>query len=226
MANIVLVAGTHHGGWYWDPIADQLRKLGHNIFAPTLSGLDDSTPFSGLANLDTHIDDVLLVISENYLDPVVLVGWSYGGMVITGVSDRTTAKVSNLIYLDACVPFSGQSEWDLMNPELRAQFTSSSKDGINIEVSEKFLALRPRLMPQAFATKLQPLHYSEAKFEATPKVYVNAELGFGPIGDHFFSKIYKRISGTQGWKTYSLPAGHDLATDLPDEVIKIISDNV
>lgn len=226
MANIILVAGTHHGGWYWDHIASELKKLDHNVFAPTLSGLDDQNPYIAVINLDTHIEDVLKVIEEKKLDSVLLVGSSYGGMVITGVADRTSAKIESLIYLDAALPLSGQSEWDLASEELREVFTHSAKDGINIEVPAEWLTFRPRLMAHPLATKLQPLDYSIAKYQSFPKVYVHALNGFGPGADHFFAKGYDRVKSQPGWTTYELPAGHDLATELPVEVLKIITSHI
>lgn len=222
MANIILVAGTHHGGWYWEPITEELRQLGHAVFAPTLSGLDDENPYVGEINLDTHIDDVIRVIEENHLTSVVLVGSSYGGMVITGAADRTTAEIEKLIYLDACLPLPGQSEWDLISDELRSVFTHSNKDGLGIEVPAEWLTFRPRLMPHPLATKTQPLNYSIDKFQTHPKVYVHAANGFGPNSDHFFRKGYERIKDLRDWTTHVLPGGHDIATDLPNEVIKII----
>ena len=128
MANIILVAGTFHGGWYWEPIKSVLEVAGHRVFAPTLSGLDPELPVAGPINLDTHINDVLLLIENNHLSQVVLVGWSYGGMVITGVADRTSAQVRKLVYLDGQLPMSGEREWDLM-PD-RDDWVKLCQDGI------------------------------------------------------------------------------------------------
>lgn len=222
MAHIILIAGTHHGGWYWDAISESLRQQGHNVFAPSLSGLEDSFDHKGVINLDTHIDDVLKIINENKLSTVTLVGWSYGGMVITGVADRTSAQIKSLIYLDAVVPMPGQAEWDLIGASLREKFTSSTRDGLKIEVPEAFLKFRPRLKPHPLATKIQPLNYSLEKFEAISKVYVHAELGFGPDEDHFLLQCYRRCFESKNWKTYTLSAGHDLATEQPEAVIEII----
>jgi pimeloyl-ACP methyl ester carboxylesterase len=225
MANIILIAGTHHGGWYWDSIATDLRAMGNTVFAPTLSGLDDQNEYYGDINLDTHIQDVLNLIEENRLKNLVLVASSYGGMVITGVADRTSAAIRSLIYLDACLPLPGQSEWDLISDDLRSKFEKSISDGKNIDVPQEWLTFRPRLMPHPLATKKQPLNYSQTKFQECNKIYVHAEQGFGPGGEHFFARCYERVKAFGDWKTYSLPAGHDLATELPWEVLDIISEH-
>lgn len=222
MSNIILVAGTHHGGWYWQPMAEELEAQGHSVFTPTLAGLDDQAPHPNPINLDTHIDDVLRVIDENQLADVVLVGHSYAGMVITGAADKTSAKVKGLVYLDAALPEPGQSEWDLNSDWLRERYVSTTIDGINVDVPAEFLAFRPRLMPHPIATKLQPLFYSRAKFDGFNKVYVHAARGFGSGLEHFFERGYERASTEPGWTTYSIDAGHDLTTDAPDEVLQII----
>ena len=222
MATFILIAGTHHGGWYWDDLAAQLRMRGHDVFTPTLTGLDDLVPHSGPINLDTHINDVLRVIDENNLSEIVLVGSSYGGMVITGVSDRTSTAIGCLVYLDAALPRSGQSEWDLNAEWLRKVYMSSTLDGLNVAVPENFLAARPRLMPHPLGTKLQPLFYSDSKFDLISKVYVHAEMGFGPDVDHFFSAGYQRSLSEAGWKSFSLACGHDMASDAPEAVLEIL----
>ena len=96
MANIILVAGTFHGGWYWDPILPTLKEAGHNVFTPTLSGLKEENEHKPI-NLETHIEDVLKIIEDNLLADVILLGWSYAGMVITGVADRARTKIQKLI---------------------------------------------------------------------------------------------------------------------------------
>ncbi|MEY4000278.1 MAG: hypothetical protein RLZZ626_633, partial [Actinomycetota bacterium] len=71
MTNVILVAGTAHGGWYFDPLIPTLTAGGHRVFAPTLSGLDPNTKVSTPINLDTHATDILRIIEENALDEVV-----------------------------------------------------------------------------------------------------------------------------------------------------------
>ena len=222
MANIILIAGTHHGGWYWDSLAHKLREADQRVFAPSLAGLDDENPIIGPINLDTHINQVLdLVHAENLAD-VVLVGSSYGGMVITGVADLARISVKHLVYLDAALPRPGQSEWDLNAEWLREKYMSTTLDGVNIQVPDEFLRFRPRLMPHPLATKLQPLHFSQQRLDSLDKTYVHAERGFGPGVEHFFAEGYRRAQTEPGWSTQSLAAGHDLAAELPDQVLKII----
>jgi pimeloyl-ACP methyl ester carboxylesterase len=120
MATYVLIHGGWHGGWCWARVAPILRAAGHDVYAPSLTGLGDRVHLlSPSVRLETHIEDVLGVLSYEDLRDVVLVGHSYGGMVITGVADRAADRVSHLVYLDAFVPRDGECLLDLL-PEERA----------------------------------------------------------------------------------------------------------
>jgi pimeloyl-ACP methyl ester carboxylesterase len=106
----VLVHGAWHGGWCWTKLSPLLRAAGHVVFAPTLTGLGERSHLLTRAiDLDTHITDIAQVLEYENLEEVVLVGHSYGGMVITGVADRSTARVGQLVFLDAFVPDGGKS---------------------------------------------------------------------------------------------------------------------
>ena len=65
------------------------------------------------ANLETHIQDIVNVIHFEDLSDVILVGYSYSGMVTTAVADRLPERLAHLIYVDAYVPNDGQSLADI-----------------------------------------------------------------------------------------------------------------
>ena len=223
MANIILIAGTYHGGWYWDPIIPALTAAGHKVFAPTLSGLDAGIPTSARVNLDTHIDDVIRVTEEQHLDEVVLVGWSYGGMVITGAVDRLAAKVQKLIYFDAQLPKPGEREWDLIPAHEHETFIDLCADGLNLYPDAGMLTYEPRMQPHPLATKLQPVNYSQAKFDALDKVFVFAEKWFNdPSVKSPIEASYIRASKDSGWSTHVWPFGHDLVREAGARVAELI----
>src|SRR5215472_16385256 len=120
MATFVLVHGGWAGSVVWRELAPRLRKAGHDVYAPTLTGIGARKHLlSREIDLDTHIQDVIGVIDDQDLSDIVLVGNSYGGMVITGVADRVPEKVASLVYLDAFVPENGQSLFSLLPPDRR-----------------------------------------------------------------------------------------------------------
>src|SRR5215211_2758933 len=85
-ATFVLVHGAWHGGWCWKEVVRLLRGAGHEVFAPTLTGLGERVHLlAPEIDLTTHIDDVLGLLEYEDLTNVVLVGHSYAGIVISGV---------------------------------------------------------------------------------------------------------------------------------------------
>ena len=128
MATFVLVHGAWAGGVVWRQLAPRLRKAGHEVYAPTLTGIGERKHLlSREIDLDTHIQDVIGVVEEEDLSDIVLVGYSYGGMVISGVADRVPEKVASLVYLDAFVPENGQSLLSLL-PHDRRHATVPGED--------------------------------------------------------------------------------------------------
>lgn len=110
MATFVLVHGGSHGGWCYTRVARRLREAGHQVYAPSLTGLADRKHLLRPdIDLDTHITDIVNLLEYEDLTDVVLVGHSYGGMVITGVADRALNRVGRLVYLDAAHPANGES---------------------------------------------------------------------------------------------------------------------
>lgn len=121
MATYVLVHGGGHGGWCYGKVAPLLRAEGHDVYAPTLTGLGErSHLLSPAVDLDMHVRDVVAVLHFEDLRDVILVGHSYGGMVITGAADRAAARVGRLVYLDAANPVNGQSLVDVAGPVIEA----------------------------------------------------------------------------------------------------------
>jgi pimeloyl-ACP methyl ester carboxylesterase len=121
MATYVLVHGGGHGGWCYQKVARLLRAAGHDVHTPTLTGLGERSHLRACdVDLDLHITDVVNLIHFEDLQDVILVGHSYGGMVITGVADRATDRVGRVVYLDAANPVNGQSLLDVAGPIIEA----------------------------------------------------------------------------------------------------------
>ena len=100
----VLVHGAWHGGWCWKKLTPLLRVAGHQVFTPTLTGLGErSHLLSPAVDLTTHIKDITAVLEYEDLQDVVLVGHSYGGMVIAGVAEKA-CDASRTARVSGCVP--------------------------------------------------------------------------------------------------------------------------
>src|SRR5438067_14417 len=95
MRTYVLVHGAWGGNHSWRQFAPLLWARGHEVFAPSLTGLGERVHLGGpQTDLSTHIQDVVNCIEYQDLHDIVLVGHSYGGMVVTGVADRLPDRIS------------------------------------------------------------------------------------------------------------------------------------
>jgi len=114
LATYVLVHGGGHGGWCYQRVSRILREAGHEVHAPSLTGLGERAHLlrPGI-DLDLQITDVVNLVHYEDLRDVILVGHSYGGMVVTGVADRASDRIGRLVYLDAANPKDSQSLVDV-----------------------------------------------------------------------------------------------------------------
>ena len=118
----VLVHGAWHGGWCWDEVAARLRARGATVYAPSFTGMGErAAERDRFHGLETWLEDIAAVLRDGDLHDVLLVGHSFGGMVITGIADRMPERIAQLVYLDAAVPKSGQSMMT-QNPEGTPEF--------------------------------------------------------------------------------------------------------
>ena len=128
MAAFLLVPGAWLGGWCWRDVAPRLEADGHTVIAATLTGLGERAhllrPDIGL---DTHVADIMGLLHHQDLHDVTLVGHSYGGTVITAVTERAHDRIRRLVYLDAAVPRDGESNNDVIGPEHAAALRSAAE---------------------------------------------------------------------------------------------------
>ncbi|MGR8918679.1 MAG: alpha/beta fold hydrolase [Gammaproteobacteria bacterium] len=120
MSTYILVHGAWHTGALFEATAVPLRAAGHEVLTPTLLG---NRPGD---RKDVTIDAVIEALAGELVaadvQDAVLVGHSYGGMVITGVADRLAERFRRLVYWNAFVPLDGECLNDLVLPEMAAAF--------------------------------------------------------------------------------------------------------
>ncbi len=131
MATFVIVHGGFGGGWEWRDVARFLQADGHDVTRPTLTGLGERSHLvSPALDLDSHVEDVVQHLEYEGLRGVILVGQSYGGMVVTGAADRVPERIARLVYVDGFVPRNGESLFDLAGPELSASLRGAAVAGL------------------------------------------------------------------------------------------------
>jgi len=110
MAIFVLVHGGWSGADLWRPVRRRLQGAGHEVFTPSLTGLGERVHLtSPQVTLSTHVSDIANVFLYEDLSDVLLVGFSYGGFVVTGALRLIGGRVRHLVYLDAFVPKDGDT---------------------------------------------------------------------------------------------------------------------
>lgn len=115
MSTYVLVHGAWHTGSELEPVAAPIRAAGHQVHTPTIEGnRPGDAKTTGLKEAIQSIADYL---AENNLKDVVLLGHSYGGMVVTGVADLVPERIRRLVYWNAFVPNNGESLNDMVPPQ-------------------------------------------------------------------------------------------------------------
>lgn len=131
MATFVLVHGSNHGGWCWRKVTPLLSEDGHEVYTPTLTGLGERSHLvSKDIGLDTHILDIIQVLEYEGLNKVILVGHSYGGLVIGGVAEKVPERIRRLVYLDAYIPQDNKSAFDKFGSYWIMKICASSNDEI------------------------------------------------------------------------------------------------
>ena len=114
--------------WIWREVKKALWAAGHEVFTPSLTGMGERVHLANPdIDLSTLIQDVVNEMTYSNLYEVILVGFSFSGMVITGVAEKEPERISQLVYLDAYVPEDGQSAADLTGPEASAMVMQSTQ---------------------------------------------------------------------------------------------------
>jgi pimeloyl-ACP methyl ester carboxylesterase len=228
----VLVHGAWHGGWCWRRVSDLLTARGHEVFAPTLTGVGERAHLTELSiDLSTQIEDVVRVMQHEDLSDVVLVGHSYGGLVVSGVAERLEKTIKSIVFLDAFVPDNGMSLSDYWSSDRRKQFEdmAATTGGKTIppppaaffKVNEKDQAwVDSRCVPHPYPCFTEKVKLTGARERIAKKAYVRAADYPSP----YFSMFYDKYKNDPAWRSYALPCGHDVMVDMPERLAEILED--
>jgi pimeloyl-ACP methyl ester carboxylesterase len=217
MTTYVLVPGACHGGWCYDDLAAALRSRGHRVLAITPTGVAERAHLlhAGV-NLETHIADVLSEIAAQRIDQAVLVGHSYGGMVITAVADRIPAQVDSLVYLDAFVPDDGDSVWTLTDDGQHMWYLGVDDTGYGVPPLP-FFDDRATAHPLAALMQRITLTGDLSRFRRRDYVFATKWDGDSP-----FAATFERVRQDPSWTTHILDGAHNLMRDNPDDLVQIL----
>jgi pimeloyl-ACP methyl ester carboxylesterase len=235
MATFVLVQGAVVGSWCWRWVAPELRAAGHEVYTPSLTGLGERVHLaSPQVDLDTHIADVVNTLHYDDLTDVILVGWSYGGMIVAGAADRAPERIAHLVYFDSDVPRDG----DTSSPApSHARLQELARDhGEGWRVPPEFTRAEPYLLwelpeeqrrwfvarftPQPLITWMQPIRLTGAA-AAIPTTYIRCTVGYDPA-DADTQRQDARIRSEPTWRYLELDASHAAPFSAPQAVAQVL----
>jgi pimeloyl-ACP methyl ester carboxylesterase len=228
----VLVHGAWHGAWCWRRVADRLQARGHRVFANSLTGLADRAHLcSSAVTLTTHADDVAGLIRAEELTDVVLVGHSYGGMVISQAVEKIPAgTVSSIVFLDAFLPEDGKCLFDYTAVEGREggpMVEEGERTALVSPISAAFFGVNDadrawvdaQCTPQPVDTFTEKVRLTGAREAIPRKTYIYA-TGWAPA----FAEFAARVKGDAGWRYLETPVGHDVMLDAPDWLADVLDE--
>jgi pimeloyl-ACP methyl ester carboxylesterase len=232
--SIVLVHGAWMGAWAWDSVKADLEARGATVTAVELPGHGgDTTPVASIS-LRSYVDSVEAAI-DAAPKPVVLVGHSLGGMVVTQAADERADDLDRLIYVTAFVPKDGDSLLSLSMQDPDSELATT----LSIEMDRGLAAVAPDQVTDVFCADCGPVaaadliaHYRDEPlapfvqpaalaaggWSRVPKFYIYADH------DHAISPVnqHQMTAGIDWRATASLPTSHSpfLAkpTDLTDQL--------
>ncbi|GAA0135149.1 alpha/beta hydrolase [Paenibacillus sp. YSY-4.3] len=206
MSTFVLVHGAWHGGWCWDKIVPLLREAGHRVLTIDLPGHGMDIAATSKVTLQDYTDHLCSVL-DNESEPVILVGHSMGGLVVTQTAEYRPEKIQLLVYVCAFLPENGQTLLQILEKDNKESPLPIIKgeDNTYLKLNEQFvkdaffgecsendafeaiqkLCLQP-LLP--FAT---PVRTTEDNFGRIPRVYIET-LKDNALSTRCQRKMYTR----------------------------------
>lgn len=236
----VLVHAAWHGGWCWKKLTALLRARGHEVHAPTLTGLGERAHLARRdVGLETHVEDVVNVLECENLSNVILVGHSSSGAVITGVADRVPRRLAHVVYLDAFVPENGQTLMDLIPAERR----EGMEQRVKIEGQgwllpslapvpwDEFLLkawkitdesdrrwMLPRLAPTPFKVFKDPVHCPDVESAPLARTFIRCLQWPNATFDAHLA--HARTS--TGWRHHELATSHEPFITHPEQLADVL----
>jgi pimeloyl-ACP methyl ester carboxylesterase len=182
------------GGRVWETVTPFLTEGGHQTYTPTLINEHN-------CNLHGHIEQITLLITENNLKKVILIGHSYGGLIITGVASQLPDRIDKLVYLDAVVPDPGQSLFD---------FLKSS--------GHEPLSKVPGL--EAAMAYIDKIEFNPENIKTMPKFFIRCTKS--ELAAFTTVSLNKIKKNSDEWTNFDLEAGHVCQPTVPDKLAEIL----
>jgi pimeloyl-ACP methyl ester carboxylesterase len=230
VATFVLVHGAWTGAYGFRHVRRALQQHGHEVFTPSLTGIGERHHLTGpLVDLTTHVHDVVNQVLYEDVQDAVLLGFSYGGCVVTGAVDHVAERVRHLVYLDAFVPGNGDSVMSMLGQPV--------SDPLGLE--------QPWLLPPAPRAFDDPAEttFMDARRTPHPRAcFAEAVALARPLEDHPFERTYIRATAddptaptarvfdaaaeharrSPAWHSREIDTNHMVASNRPAELTAML----
>jgi pimeloyl-ACP methyl ester carboxylesterase len=221
MSTFVMVHGAWHGGWCWRDVADPLRQLGHNVYAPSLTGLADRAHLlTSDVDLETHVTDISSLIVWEDLQEVVLCGHSYGGAVVTRVADEIPDRLGAIVYLDAFRPADGETIVELAGWDVPVEETMAPPPAAVLGLEgENAAFVERKMMPHPSRALTARMRGRKPLATHIAPTYV---LATGWHGVPHFTAVYEEARTDSRWTSMLVDSSHDPMIDRPQVVVDVL----
>lgn len=219
---IVIVHGAWGGAWAFKKVEALLRQKGFEVYRPQLTGQGDRVHLARPdIGLNTHVDDVVNTILYEDLRDIILVGHSYGGMVISGVAERVPERIKRLVYLDAMVPNDGDSATSIMRGGGEF-FKRMTKGDYVVPAWVKPDQPPPHDVPQALKTFTDPVTLKNEAARKLPATYIlTVDKGKEAKDDDFFAQSQR--AKERGWSMLQLTSDHNPQWSAPEALVEMLA---
>jgi pimeloyl-ACP methyl ester carboxylesterase len=223
MGTFVLVHGAWHGFWCWKKVIPLLEKAGYKVEALDLPGHGENrVKPTEEVTLQDYMNCVLQVL-EKQPEPVILVGHSMGGMVISQVAEYKPDKIKKLVYLCAFLLKDGESIFQELQRENSPNLDPFSKTDATLkelfygDCSDADLRwAKDRLVPQPIAPVITPIHITDKNYGRIPRVYITCLLD-KVINPAYQKQMYTTLPCQ---RVISMNTSHSPFLSAPEELVK------
>jgi pimeloyl-ACP methyl ester carboxylesterase len=230
MATFMLVHGAWGGAHGFRHVRTALRAAGHEAFTPSLTGIGERVHLvSPQVGLGTHVTDVVNTVLYEDLDPIVLLGFSYGGMVVSGALEHIGDRVTSLVFLDAFVPGDGDSVHGLLGRPLESpaglgrQWLVDGPARSYDDPAEAAFSV-PRRTPQPLRCFTEPVRLPRPLEDFPfPRTYVRATVPDpGASRNAAFDDAAARARASTAWRYEEIATTHLVAQNRPAELTRLL----
>jgi len=220
----VIVHGAYGGGWAFGEVDALMTADGQKVFRPTLTGQGEKMHLANPdVTLETHIQDIVNLILFEKLHNVVLVGHSYGGMVITGVADRIPDRIKCVIYLDAILPEDGESsdtaDNGILHHSKNVKLDAHGSMAVDPAQLKRPLPHDEPMPAGAFRVPISLKNQAVAR--AIPSNFILFVLKGNLAKDAKFYPFYLRAQA-RGWHTETFDSDHNAQWSHPRELADLL----